>query len=353
MDNNKDYYKILGINRNADQEEISKAYKKLCMKWHPDRWVSATEDERKNAEEKFKEVNEANSILSDEQKRQHYDLFGTTDGNGFNPFGGFGGFDPFSTFWQTEPRRTNMGSNIEITVDITLKEAFEGVKKTITYSRYKPCKECNGTGSINGKVESCPHCNGTGRYRNVQNFGGMTTISETDCPYCLGKGTIVKDKCPHCHGDGVVNGLETFEIVIPQGIINGTTICVTKEGNFPRNGGIVGDLHVTINIRNDEKFWRHGTDLCTKLDITLLEAWCGCNKTVKHIDGTELTVVIKPLTPDGEKYIIPKRGFKNNIMSNDPSSGNFVIFVNYIVPKSITEEQKKLLEEFYNLEKIK
>lgn len=181
----------------------------------------------------------------------------------------------------------------------------------------------------------------------------MAAISKTDCPYCFGKGTIIKDKCPHCHGDGVVNGLETFEFVIPQGITNGTTICVTKKGNFPRNGGITGDLHVTINIRNDEDFWRHGTDLCTKLGITLLEAWCGCNKIVKHIDGTELSVVIKPLTSDGEKYIIPKRGFKNNIMSNDPSSGNFVIFVNYIVPKSITEEQKKLLEEFYKLEKIK
>ena len=129
MDNNKDYYKMLGVNKDATQEDINKAYKKLCMKWHPDRWVNASEEDKKNAEEKFKEVNEANSILSDKQKRQHYDLFGSADGNAFNPFEGFGGFNPFSTFWETEPRRTNMGSNIEITVDITLKEAFEGVKK--------------------------------------------------------------------------------------------------------------------------------------------------------------------------------------------------------------------------------
>lgn len=349
MDNNKDYYKILGIDRNANQEEINKAYKKLCMKWHPDRWVSATEEERKNAEEKFKEVNEANSILSDEQKRQHYDLFGSADGNAFNPFEDFGGFRSFSDFWETKP----VGRCAEITVDITLKEAFEGVKKNITYSRYKPCEKCNGTGSINGKVETCPHCNGTGKFRNVQNFGGMPIISETDCPYCLGKGIIIKDKCPHCYGDGVVNGLETFEIDIPKGIVNGTAICFPEKGNFPKNGGITGDLLVTVSVRNDEKFWRSGTDLCTKLDTTLLEAWCGCNKAVKHIDGTKLTVEIKPLTPNGEKYVIPNRGFKNNVMSSDPSSGNFVVFMNYIVPKSITKEQKKLLEKFYKLEKTK
>lgn len=349
MEYKKDYYKILGVNKDATQEDINKAYKKLCMKWHPDRWVNASEEEKKNAEEKFKEANEANSVLSDNNKRQHYDLFGSADGNAFNPFEGFGGFSPFSGFWPTEPR----GNNIKITVDITLKESFEGGKKTISYSRYKLCEKCRGTGSINGKVETCPHCYGTGRHRNVQNFGGMTTISESECPYCHGRGNIIKNKCPHCHGDGIVNGLETFEIEIPKGIANGITICFNEKGNFPRNGGIAGDLHVVVNVRKDEKFWRSGTDLCTKLDITLLEAWCGCNKTIEHIDGSKLTITIKPLTPSGEKYIIPKKGFKNNIMNNDPSSGNFIIFMNYIVPKSITEEQKKLLEEFYKLENLK
>lgn len=355
MGNKKDYYKTLGVNKDATQEKINKAYKKLCMKWHPDRWVNATEGEKKNAEEKFKEVNEANSILSDKQKRQQYDLFGSADGIAFNPFEGFGGFSPFSDLFtgHTEQHRAFRGSNVDIIVDITLKETFEGGKKSITYSYRGPCEKCNGTGAKDGKTETCHYCNGSGRYRNVQNIGGMTTITETVCPYCHGRGTIIKDKCPHCKGEGTINLLNTIEINIPKGIPQDATICLREQGNYPKGGGVPGDLNVTFNIKKDDNFWRKGDDLCTKLELTLLEAWCGCNKTVKHIDGTEHTITIKQLTPNGEKYVLPQLGFKNILNGDFDSPGDFVIIINYTMPKTITEEQKKLLEEFYKLENLK
>ena len=356
MDNNKDYYKILGVNKDATQEDINKAYKKLCMKWHPDRWVNSSEEDKKNAEEKFKEVNEANSILSDKRKRQQYDLFGSADGNAFNPFEGVWDHSPFSDFFSahTEQHRVFRGSDVDIIVDITLRECFEGGKKSITYSYRGPCEKCNGTGAKDGKTETCHYCNGSGRYRNVQTIGGITTITtETSCPYCHGRGTIIKDKCPHCKGEGTINLLNTIEISIPENIPQGGAICLIGRGNYPKGGGVPGNLNVTFNIKKDDNFWRKGKDLCTKLELTLLEAWCGCNKTVKHIDGTEHTIAIKPLTPNGEKYTLPQLGFKYILEGDFDSPGDFVIIIDYIIPKSITEEQKKLLEEFYKLENLK
>lgn len=361
MAENKDYYQILGIDRNASQDDIKKAYKKMCLKWHPDRWASATEKEKKEAEEHFKDVNEANSILSDENKRQHYDMFGTTDNvGGFNPFDGFadmGGFNPFNPFsgfgFGSGQPHVSKGQDIKIKVKISFEESFNGCKKTVKYRQNNVCPDCHGTGAEGNALETCPHCHGTGRIRNVSRYGNIQSISETGCPYCHGEGKIIKNKCHKCNGTGFISTDTEIEVDIPKGVISGYAIILRNQGHASKNGGPNGSLIVVIEA--DEKcgqFKRSGDDLILELLVDLSEAWIGCKKQAVSLDGKEYIIDINPLTASGTEYRFKGKGFSWN-ESIYSGTHDFIVRLVYQVPKNLTEEQKELLKKFYDLEKSK
>lgn len=351
----KDYYSILGVSKNATEEEIKKAYKKLCLKYHPDKWVNATEEERKEAESKFKEANEANSVLSDPQKRQNYDMFGTADGNmgagddgGWNPFGE--GFDPFSNFKRS---RQQKGADREAEVTITFEEAYRGVGTNVTVMMEKECSHCHGTGSADGLSHTCSHCHGSGVLRNTQhNSAGFTFMSETTCPYCGGTGKDIKEPCNYCQGRGVEYDTEQLYVDIPAGVYEGATIAIRGAGAPPRGGnGINGDLYVKIHVKPSEEYSREENNLVYKLKLNLIDAWCGCKRTVKCLDGSNISVTVPPLTKSGKNFVVRQRGFEKSTLFGT-SKGDFIVRVEYEVPSApLTTEQKKALENFYNLVK--
>ena len=342
----KDYYEILGVDKNASDEEIKKAYRKLAAKWHPDRWVNASEEEKKNAEEKIKEINEANSVLSDSEKRRNYDMFGSAEPND----GGFGGFDPFEGFNPFGPRhRVERGEDASAYVDITMAESYTGVKQKEVFVNTKvKCQHCNGTGSEDGKEHKCPHCNGTGKFVQSKRNGNSFFQTITDCPYCHGTGKSYSTPCKECNGTGFVNKSEKRYYDIPAGAFDGADFVAQGEGGKPKSGsGIPGDLHIMVRVMPDNNFVRENNDLIYTLYLTLLEAWDGCEKSVYRIDGKQHKLTIHKGTKEGDKIVKYGEGFE------DPRTGrrgNFVIRIKYKVPDKITKEQRKLLEEFYKLE---
>lgn len=344
----KDYYEVLGVNRNASEDDIKKAYRKLAAKWHPDRWVNATAEEKKTAEEKIKEINEANSVLSDAEKRRNYDMFGSAEPQP----GGFGDdFDPFSGFNPFGPRkRVERGDDISAYVTLTMAEAYSGVsKKEISINKRKPCSHCNGTGSEDGKDHKCPHCNGTGRLVQSSRNGNAFYQTITDCPYCNGTGKTFSTPCKHCHGTGFEDSFEKQLIDIPAGVFDGADMVLQGHGSMPKSGnGIPGNLHIIVKVTPDANFTREDNDLVYTLYLTLLEAWDGCEKTVYRIDGKQHKLKINSGTKEGDKIVKYGEGFEDVRMGG---RGNFVIKIKYKVPSKITKEQRKLLEEFYKLEK--
>lgn len=359
MDMAKNYYEILGVEKNASDDDIRKAYRKLAIKWHPDKWTNSTEDEKKAAEEKFKDINEAYGVLSDKEKRQQYDMFGTV---GEAPNGGYG-FDDmdddlFSRFMGGmggmgggPRRRVNRGPDTQASVTITLGEAFSGVKRKISVERIKKCSACGGTGSANGKDSVCPHCHGTGQYIVSQgNRGGMYFEQKTICPYCHGTGRIITDPCPKCNGRGVESSFEEVTVDIPAGIFDGALMRMPGMGNAPIQGdGINGDLQLMIHVLDESRYRREGNDVVTFLDLNLLEAWCGCKKRIYNLDGREYTVNVDKLSKAGTVYRFAKKGFPD--VNNPGIAGDLVVRIRYKTPEKVTSEQKKLLEKFYELEK--
>ena len=310
MAEKKDFYELLGVARDADQKTIKRAFLKLARKLHPD----VSDDP--HAEEKFKEVNEAYSVLSDEQKRANYDRYG--DPNGPSGFGGgyvdmsdifgggFGGFgDIFDSFFggghggRGAAQRTR-GSDMGISLSITLEEAAAGVTKTISYNRLSTCDDCNGTGlGEGGKIEDCPRCHGTGTVVQVQNtvFGQMQ--SQTVCPECQGTGKKVEHACETCGGQGRTPDHERVSVEIPAGVHSGQSISITGKGEAGVRGDTSGDLIVTIEVSQHKDFERRGDDLFTSVSVDSLEAIVGTTVT---IDGIIKDETIEISIPAGCKY---------------------------------------------------
>lgn len=346
------YYEILGVDKNASEEDIKRAHKKLVLKWHPDRWVNGTDEEKKTAEEKIKEINEAYSVLSDKQKRQNYDMFGSAEGMpGPGGFGYDDDSDPFASFFGRRHRRVEKGEDAVAYVDITFNESYTGVKNKTAYINKKvKCDHCNGTGSEDGKEHKCPHCNGTGQYVQSQRNQNAFFQTITQCPYCHGTGKETTKACKECHGSGFKTVTEPTTIEVPAGVFDGAELVIPGAGSMPVSGnGMPGDLHVIFRVSEDQNYQREGFDLIYTLYLTLLEAWDGCEKNVYLPDGKKVMAKVNKGSKDGDTIIKYGQGFE------DPRGtghrGNFVIVIKYKVPENITKEQRELIKKFYELEK--
>ena len=341
----KDFYKILGLTddeKNLQGENfksiLSKKYKDLAKQYHPDKWISKSEEDRKNAEEKFKEISEAYTTLSDDKKRQEYDFMGNGGSFGYDPFNGF---DPFSFFHRKNSYKEEVkGADDKASVVITLQDSFNGGKKTIKYSSYDECNECHGTGSSDGKRHTCSRCNGQGRMVNTSRSGNMIQQQIIMCPECGGTGEIITNPCKKCNGKGLKYVEKNVEINIPIGIDDGQTICLRGLGQPPKYGkGINGDLYITFKVKDDEYFEREGAHLLHYESIPFIDAILGCKRKIKTIDGGEVDLTIPELTEDEKFFMFNGKGMKINNMR-----GDYGVCVKYELPKKLTKEQRKILE---------
>lgn len=351
MADSKDYYDILGVSKNATDDEIKKAYRRLARKYHPD----LNKDHPKEAEEKFKEVNEAYHVLSDADKRAQYDQLGhdafqqaSRGGAGAGGFGGFDMGDIFDMFTGGSRRRNNgpeQGADLRYDMTITLREAFTGVKKKFTVTKNEVCDHCHGNGAEPGSsVDTCPACHGTGQQRIVRNgpFGQMVNI--VTCQQCGGTGKIIKNKCSKCHGTGTVRASKTIEVNIPAGADNGVRMRVAGEGEPGRRGGPKGDLYVYIYVKDDPDFEREGDDLYRTVNISYPVAALGSTIKVKTLDK-EVELKIPAGTQNGTRFRISGEGMPHLQFSR---KGNLYVEVNVTVPKRLNEEQKNALLHYAN-----
>lgn len=371
----RDYYEVLGVAKTATADEIKKAYRKVAIKYHPDRQTGKSEAEKKAAEEKFKEAAEAYSVLSDEQKRQQYDQFGFNGPGGFgqggfggfgdfsmddifsmfgNVFGGRGGFSGFSNGGAGNSMyRMHHGSDLRIRVRLTLKEINDGCTKKFKIRRKVTCSECGGSGAEKGtQPETCPICNGSGLQYKVVNsiFGQMQ--SQSPCPHCNGEGTIIKKKCFHCNGTGLEEKEELIEVNIPAGVQDGMILPVKGKGNMGTHGGRTGDLQVIITEQEDETYIRDGQNLIYNLLLDFPTAALGGSIDIPSIDGKKLRMTIEPGTQPGTvkrlrgKGLPPVRGYGY-------INGDLIVNISVYVPKKLTKEEHKMLEKMRNSDNFK
>lgn len=353
----RDYYEVLGVSKTASQDEIKKAYRKLAMQYHPDRNPG-----NKEAEDKFKEANEAYEVLSDSQKRSNYDRFGHEGaqnfggaGGGTGGFGGFGGMDfddlgdIFGSFFggssNSRSRRNapQKGQDIEVDEVISFEEAAFGVEKEIEYSRIENCPSCHGSGAKEGtSPETCSACGGTGQVKQVQRtpFGQFATTSP--CSACKGTGKIIKSPCSTCDGKGKVRRKTKQTVKIPAGINHGQTISVSGEGGSGKNGGRNGDLFVTIHIRPHAIFERNGDDVLCNIPITFVQAALGTEVDVPTLYGKVKMTVPEGTQPNTE-FRLRGKGIAN---LHSKQKGDQYVTVAVEVPKNLSGEQKNILERF-------
>ncbi len=359
MAEKRDYYEVLGVPRDAKTEDIKKAYKKLAVKYHPDRQQGKSEQEQKDAEEKFKEATEAYSVLSDDNKRQRYDQFGFAGdqmgGGGYGGFGdfdlndilnsvfggGFGGGFGFGGARQRSPR-VNRGKDLQTRVKVTLSDIAHGAQKKIRVPRMVACQSCKGTGARGGTaLNTCPNCNGTGVETIVRRMGFMQMQQQQPCSHCHGTGKIIKERCPDCGGQGLLRKEDIIEINIPAGVAEGMAMRVSGRGNDAVGGGVPGDLIVVFEEIPDPQLQREGNHLIYNLMIDFATATLGGKVEVPTVDG-KLLVTIKPGTQPGT--ILRLRG--QGLPSQDSyGKGDQLVNVMVYVPESPNEQQRQLITQ--------
>lgn len=346
----RDYYEVLGIEKNASKDEIKKAYRKLSKKYHPD--INKEAD----AAEKFKEVKEAYEVLSDDQKRSHYDQFGHTDPNqgfggfGNGDFGGFGGFeDIFSTFFgggssrRRDPNAPRQGADLQYTMALDFEEAVFGKETVIEIPREETCDTCNGTGAKSGtKPETCSYCHGSGQLNTEQNTPFGKIVNRRVCNHCNGTGKMIKDKCRTCSGTGKVKKRRKINVKIPAGVDDGQQLRVTGQGEPGINGGPAGDLYVVFHVNEHEFFERDGDDIYCEIPITFSQASLGDEIEVPTLHG-KVKLKVPAGTQTGTKFRLRGKGVPN---VRGYGVGDQHILVKIVTPTKLTEKQKQLLREF-------
>ena len=351
----RDYYEVLGVEKNASADEIKKAYRKSAMKYHPDRNPGD-----KAAEEKFKELGEAYEVLSDQEKRSRYDQFGFAGvdpnyGGGAGGYGGGFGFDGFGDFGdifgeffgggsrrqntQNMPRR---GENVGARLELTFEEAAFGVEKEVSAQRIENCAVCNGSGSADGVIETCSQCHGSGQVRTVRNIMGMQMQSQTTCPQCSGRGKIIKNPCNTCRGKGKVRRTQKIKVKVPAGVDAGQTVRIRNEGSVGSNGGPNGDLMVEIYLKRHPIFERDGINVYCEVPISFTQAALGAEIEVPTLDGKE-TFEIPEGTQTGKMFTMMGKGIP--VVNNPKRRGDHRFTVVVETPTKLTKEQKDLLRQ--------
>ncbi len=352
---NKDLYSVLGLQHGASIDEVKKAFKKLAIQYHPDKQQGKSDAEKKEAEEKFKEINEAYSTLSDPKKKQEYDQFGSIGGGmgmgggdfsdmasfirnmhssgGFNPFGG--GFNPFGGGYEAEPIVN--GEDIRIRIECTVEDVYNGATKTIKYSRKVKCQDCNGTGSKSGDKCKCSHCNGTGvETITKRNAFGME-MTQTVCRHCHGTGRMIKDPCHKCGGTGLIETKETVSIPIPNEVRDGVVVRMDGMGHMaPNNMGNPGNLYVKFNVRANSSFTIvNDVDLKSRIKVNILDCITGCEKTIAAINGGRINIKVPLGAKNGQQIVVRGQGMPYN----NGRHGDLIIEVEQVMPTSLTSDE--------------
>jgi molecular chaperone DnaJ len=362
----RDFYEVLGVDKNAGKDEIKKAYRKQALKYHPDKNPGD-----KESEDKFKEAAEAYEVLSDESKRQRYDQFGHAGMGGAAGGGGFGGGfsnmeDIFSTFGDIfgghfggfggfgggrgGGRRVSKGSNLRIKVQLDLQEVAKGVEKKIKVKKYISCNSCSGSGAASGSsYTTCQTCRGAGQVTRVtQTLLGQMQTSQT-CPSCNGDGKSIQNKCTECYGEGMVKGEEVVSLKIPAGVAEGMQLSVSGKGNAARRGGVNGDLLVLIEEKADSELIRDENDLHYHLYLSFSDAALGAPVEIPTVDG-KVKVKIEAGTQPGKVLRLRGKGIPD---VNGYGRGDLLVNINIWVPKNLSKEEKKTLEKLQESDNFK
>ncbi|MEG0891719.1 MAG: molecular chaperone DnaJ [Bacteroidales bacterium] len=357
----RDYYEVLGVDKSASADEIKKAYRKMAIKYHPDKNPGD-----KQAEENFKEAAEAYDILSSQEKKQRYDQFGHAGMSGAASGGGFGGAgfsmdDIFSQFGdifgghfggggfsgfgggRSRGPRVPRGSDIRIRVKLNLKEIMNGAEKKIKINKLVLCPDCGGKGALsNADVKTCDHCHGSGVVMQVMQtmFGQMQ--SQGVCPKCKGTGSIITKPCPKCHGEGLVKDSEEISFKIPAGVAQGMQLTVQGKGNAAKNGGINGDLLVVIEEEQDKELQRDGNDLIYSLFLSVPDAIMGTSAEIPAVDG-KLRIKVDSGTQSGKILRLRGKGVPD---INGYGAGDLLVYIQVWIPKNLSSEERIQIEKF-------
>jgi molecular chaperone DnaJ len=364
----RDYYEVLGVAKNASADEIKKAYRKLAVKYHPDKNPG-----NKEAEEKFKEAAEAYSVLSDADKKAKYDQFGHAGVDGAGPDfsggfgnlndilndlfggafgGGFGGFGGFGGGFGGGQRRERVykGRDIRVRVKLTLEEIAKGVEKEISIEKNVPCPDCGGRGARNSAdVKTCPACNGTGQVQRVVNSFLGQTVTYSTCQQCGGEGKIITNPCHTCSGSGLVRQRETIKVKIPAGVEAGMQMTVQGEGHAAKNNGINGDLLVVIEEQEHPDFRREGNNLLYTKVVSIVDAMLGCEVDIPCLDGN-YKLKVEPGTQSGSVIRLKGKGLPS---VNSYGTGDLYVKIGVWIPKKLTKDEKALFESMRNNESLK
>lgn len=350
----RDYYEVLGVDKNASEKDIKLAFRRLAKKYHPD--VNKTPE----AEEKFKEAQEAYAVLSDEGRRKQYDQFGHAafEQGGQGGFGGagfdfsnfdfsdifenifdFGEANPFGSFGRSSRRTKTRGNDSLLVMDITFMEAALGTTKEIEITTTDSCDKCSGKGGF--KEEVCDTCHGSGTITSQQNTLFGSFLTKTTCPDCKGEGKTFKEICSKCRGTGRVKVKKDIEVKVPEGVDTGNRIRLSKMGEASKNGGPNGDLYIEFNVQSHSFYERDGNDIYMELPITMTEAILGCKKDIKLLNS-KVTLTIPSGSSSGDKHRLKGKGIKD---VNYNRHGDFYVVIKVITPKKLSREQKRLIEK--------